>query len=103
LDDNTFVGTISTLVGQLTALEILELNGNELTGGLPDTIYTTPKLNVIRVNDNRLSGTLSEQLTMLNLTLEEFTAANNSWTGEWPNAIFETMPELSTFLWISVM
>lgn len=96
LDYNTFVGTISTLVGQLTSLEILELNGNQLTGDLPDSMYSMPNLKVIRVSDNRLSGTISGQLTMLNLTLEEFSAANNSWTGEWPNAIFEALPQLET-------
>lgn len=85
-------------MGQLTSLEILELNGNQLTGDLPDSMYGMPNLKVIRVSDNRLSGTISQQLTMLNLTLEEFSAANNSWTGEWPNEIFEALPQLGTFV-----
>ena len=98
LDNNTFTGSISTLLGRLYDLEILELNGNQLTGDLPDTLYTLPKLENIRVSDNRLSGPLSEQLAMLNLTLKEFSAANNAWTGVWPNTLFESLPELGTFL-----
>jgi Leucine-rich repeat (LRR) protein len=106
LDDNMLTGSISTLLGQLTSLNILEMNVNQLTGSLPETLYTLPALENICVSDNRLSGTLSEQLIMLNLTLKELSAANNSLTGEWPNALFESLPELGTFLglqWREIM
>ena len=97
LDGNQLTGTISTLVGQITNLETFEVYGNQLEGSLPDTLYDLPALKNIRVGDNGLTGTVSAQLTMLNLTLHEFNAQNTNFSGAWPNTVFESLTELSKF------
>lgn len=98
LDENKITGTISTLIGQVTNLETFEVYGNQLEGSLPDTLYNLPALKRIRVGDNGLTGTVSDRLTLLNQTLQEFNAPNTNFSGAWPNAVFESLPELSKFM-----
>jgi hypothetical protein len=97
LDGNKLTGTISTLVGQVTNLETFEVYGNQLEGSLPDTLYKLPAIKNIRVGDNGLTGTVSAQLAMVNLTLHEFNAENTNISGAWPNAVFEALTALSKF------
>jgi hypothetical protein len=98
LDENELTGTISTLVGQVTNLESFEVYGNQLDGSLPDTLYTLPALKRIRVGDNGFTGTVSDRLVLLNQTLQEFNAPNTNISGAWPNALFESLPELSKYI-----
>lgn len=98
LDENELTGTISTLVGQVTNLESFEVYGNQLDGSLPDTLYTLPALKRIRVGDNGFTGTVSDRLVLLNQTLQEFNAPNTNISGAWPNALFESLPELSSLI-----
>jgi hypothetical protein len=94
LNGNALDGTISELIGQFQSLEILELNNNQLTGNLPDTLFTLPQIEIIRVASNKLSGTLSSKLALLNISLTEFSANNNSWTGPFPSTALESMSNL---------
>lgn len=39
------------------------MTDNELTGSIPDTLYSLTSLTELRLGDNQLSGTVSDQLS----------------------------------------
>ena len=51
-------GTISGLLGELTALEELELSGNSLTGTIPSKLGLLPRLTYLSLGGNPLTGCL---------------------------------------------
>ncbi|KAH9668497.1 putative LRR receptor-like serine/threonine-protein kinase [Citrus sinensis] len=72
--------------GYLHLRELL-LNGNELTGSLPEELGYLPKLDRIQIDQNYISGSLPKSFANLNKT-RHFHMNNNSISGQIP-------PELS--------
>ena len=66
-------GIIPTQIGDLTALEILDLRDNQLTGAIPTQIEKLTALTKLHLRDNQLTGSIPTQvgrltaLTFLNL------------------------------------
>ncbi|KAJ4969792.1 hypothetical protein NE237_002891 [Protea cynaroides] len=63
------------------------LNGNQLTGPLPEELGYLPNLNRIQINQNQISGSLPKSFAYLNKT-KHFHMNNNSISGQ-------ILPELS--------
>lgn len=94
LDHNQLTGTISSAISNLVRARILEYNSNGFTGNIPTTLYSMPSLEILRIGDNKMAGPLSEQLSQLNTTLEEFSIFNNDFTGPFLSA-FDALVNLS--------
>ena len=58
----TLRGVIPTQLGNLTALETLDLGGSELTGVIPTQLGSLTKLTRLDLSDNRLRGNIPTQL-----------------------------------------
>ncbi|OMO64987.1 hypothetical protein COLO4_31644 [Corchorus olitorius] len=56
LGNQQFKGTISPAFANLTALQYLYLNDNNLTGSIPVSLTKLPNLRVLDVSNNNLSG-----------------------------------------------
>ncbi len=54
---NKITGQLPAGVAVLPELEYLDLHANEMSGPLP-TVWNTPKLKIVRAEDNRISGEL---------------------------------------------
>ena len=84
----------------MKSLVKLWLNGNRLSGTMPSGIFKIPALQIVRVNDNNLSGDLNDvfddasaiphDLNLLDLT-------NNKFSGSLPSALFEGSRNLTVF------
>ncbi|OMO52213.1 hypothetical protein COLO4_37352 [Corchorus olitorius] len=53
-----FGGTISPAFANLSALNYIYLNGNNLTGPIPDSLTKLPQLKLLDVSNNNLSGNI---------------------------------------------
>jgi gliding motility-associated-like protein len=79
---NQLSGSIPDLTG-MTALQILNLNSNQLTGNLPTSIGTLPSLKYFYVNKNQLSGSIPSLANLTNLS--EIDLSNNQFSGPIPS------------------
>ncbi|RHY32440.1 hypothetical protein DYB32_002563 [Aphanomyces invadans] len=70
----------------LSNLEVLNLEGNEFTGPLPEWIGTMSSLEVLNLNGNRLHGPLLDSI-IDNVNLVELSLAQNELTGLVPNQL----------------
>eukprot|EP00257_Ricinus_communis_P008017 XP_002525187.2 probable LRR receptor-like serine/threonine-protein kinase At1g67720 [Ricinus communis] len=68
LDGNSLTGPIPDFTG-CTDLEIIHLENNQLTGGLPSSLMNLPHLRELYVQNNLLSGTVPSGLLDKNLFL----------------------------------
>ncbi|XP_009768306.1 putative LRR receptor-like serine/threonine-protein kinase At1g06840 isoform X1 [Nicotiana tabacum] len=84
---NAITGTIPKEIGNIKTLELLLLNGNQLSGSLPEELGYLPNLNRIQIDQNHISGPLPVSFANLKKT-EHFHMNNNSISGQIP-------PELS--------
>jgi hypothetical protein len=82
LAGNNLVGTLPATFNQLTLIEFLKVNGNQLTGSLPALTGLTA-LRSFEVYGNQLSGAIPS-LTGLT-ALDRFDARNNQLTGSIPS------------------
>ena len=101
-----FGGTIPSWLGQLTGLKYLGLGNNQLTGDVPMELAALEQLEVLGLDDNdihanielfsslrairslylednRISGTLSDALFVGWPDLQELDLSNNQLTGGW--------------------
>ena len=62
---NNVQGAAAAALGQLTALQFLNLSNNQLTGTLPGAWGRLRALRQLNVNNNRLNGTLPDSLARL--------------------------------------
>lgn len=63
LDGNKKItGTIPEAVGQLSLLQSIDIDDNDLVGTLPQALYSLLDLQAIDLNSNRLSGTISNDI-----------------------------------------
>ena len=82
LNDNNLTGPIPAELGNLTALEWLLLNGNELTA-IPPELGDLGSLQYLYLQDNRLTGTIPPQLGNLSRLLRLY-LQDNQLTGTIP-------------------
>nr|AMM42869.1 LRR-RLK [Vernicia fordii] len=85
LSGKNLKGEIPPEINNMEALEELWLDGNFLTGSLPD-ISNLVNLKIVHMEKNKLSGSLPKYLGSLP-NLRELYIQNNSFTGEVPPAL----------------
>ena len=76
-------GEVAAALGQLAALEELDLNNNQLTGAVPAALGQLAALKVLSLGDNRLTREVPAELGQL-AALEQLRLDNNQLTGEVP-------------------
>ena len=79
-------GSIPPEIGNLAALEILDLYGNNLTGSLPPEIGNLAALEVLNLYDNALSGSIPTELANL-AALVHLDLSDNALSGSIPTEI----------------
>jgi hypothetical protein len=67
LNNNDISGSLPSQMGQLSLLSVLDLERNELNGSLPTTIGNLRQLNNLYMAFNRLSGALPSELGYLSM------------------------------------
>ncbi len=83
---NQLTGEIPTALGQLTRVTNLRLNDNQLAGSIPAALGQLTRMTDLRLNNNRLTGEIPAELG--NLTNVVFLYLNhNALTGEIPAAL----------------
>ncbi|XP_017230033.1 probable LRR receptor-like serine/threonine-protein kinase At3g47570 isoform X2 [Daucus carota subsp. sativus] len=88
LSDNNLAGEIPLELAHLAKLEDLGLSVNMLSGMVPQPLYNVSSLYYVSLADNVLEGTLPSDLGFTQLPrLQNFYAANNTFTGPLPPSI----------------
>ena len=90
---NVFSAANNELTGSIPAfmeetLEMIQLPGNLLTGGIPNSLASLPSLRVLEFQDNQLTGSIPEGL---------FSGSNLLWAFLHDNALTGTMPDQSAY------
>ncbi len=86
LPNNNLTGSIPPAIGNLNALDSLELGGNQLTNGIPDVFSTFSKLKYINFGSNQLTGGIPSTLLQLD-SLRTLGMARNNLSNTIPAAI----------------
>ncbi|EPS59992.1 hypothetical protein M569_14812, partial [Genlisea aurea] len=63
LQNNDLSGPIPDTIGNLKLLQALDLSNNQLTGEIPESLGNLMNLNYMRLNNNNLSGSCPESLS----------------------------------------
>jgi Leucine-rich repeat (LRR) protein len=80
MKSNKLTGTIPRWIGDLSSLQLLDLDANDLTGKIPTTIGKLSNLYYLLLNRNRLTGSLPTQMAALS-NLKVLLLDSNSITG----------------------
>lgn len=88
-------GSLPESLGELTDLEVLELNYCSLSGEIPASLGKLKHLHVLSLSDNELSGELPEELG--NLDLWDISLNDNNLTGGIPES-FANLSKCTTLL-----
>ncbi|MBR3405721.1 MAG: hypothetical protein IKG92_02310 [Bacteroidales bacterium] len=87
-------GTVTTVeweipeeLSTLTALKTLQIVGSKLKGEIPAFFYDMTTLEVVRLNTNDLTGSLSEKLGQLTNLTDLYLNGNKQFSGNIPSAI----------------
>ncbi|KAB2636417.1 leucine-rich repeat receptor-like protein kinase [Pyrus ussuriensis x Pyrus communis] len=86
LPDNSFSGTISAEIGQLTQLQSLSLYSNKFSGEIPQSLGKLTQLHVLDLSDNDLTGEIPQSLGKLT-QLHVLDLSDNDLTGEIPQSL----------------
>ena len=76
-------GDIPSVLGDLSALEVLRLSRNDLRGEIPANLTKLSKLRILHLDDNALSGFIPQALGALG-PLEELDLSSNDFFGTIP-------------------
>lgn len=87
LHGNQLTGSIPTTIGNLTALEEIYLGGNQLTGSIPAELGNLSQLKILVLWYNQLTGNLPDIVGQMP-NLESVTISYNQLTGEIPLTYF---------------
>ncbi|XP_021843660.1 phytosulfokine receptor 2 [Spinacia oleracea] len=87
-------GVISRSLGQLDELQILDLSGNYIEGGLPSELSNLRQLVFVDVSINKLSGSVLEAFAGLK-NVQTLNLSSNSFNGTLED--FGLFPELAVF------
>ncbi|BAS77060.1 Os02g0156633, partial [Oryza sativa Japonica Group] len=99
---NGFTGVIPPEIGQLKALDMLDLSYNSFSGEIPQAICKLTDLEMLDLSNNNLTGTIPLQLSKLHF-LSAFNVSNNDLEGPIPtggqfdtfdNSSFDGNPKL---------
>ncbi|KAK9941014.1 hypothetical protein M0R45_017643 [Rubus argutus] len=93
---NNISGSIPKEIGNITSLELLLLNGNKLSGPLPEELGNLTNLDRIQIDQNQISGPLPKSFANLDKT-KHFHMNNNSISGQIPPEL-SRLPNLVHFL-----
>ncbi|MBA0619243.1 hypothetical protein Godav_028454, partial [Gossypium davidsonii] len=66
---NNFIGDIPFTLGNLSKLERLSLGGNQISGGIPNSLFKCKELKILSLFNNSLVGSIPTEignLTLLN-------------------------------------
>ena len=91
----TLRGVVPTQLGNLTALEVLDLGGSELTGAVPTQLGALTKLTRLDLGDNKLTGVIPTQLGALT-ALTSLDLSDNALSGGLPAGLRDLPPTLAT-------
>ncbi|WP_324025441.1 T9SS type B sorting domain-containing protein [Maribacter sp. BPC-D8] len=97
-DQPSLTGPIPVSIGNLLNLEILFLNGNELSGNIPPILGGLSNLTTLWLNANNLTGTIPPTLGNLG-NLESLLLSGNQLTGTIPTELGNLNNLMS--LWLS--
>ena len=86
LDQNKLTGTIPEEIGNLKQLKYMYLSQNQLSGSIPESIGKLTSLQYLWINDNELTGTLPVSMANLNL-LENINLCGNLMSGHIPDEV----------------
>jgi len=62
LYDNNLIGSIPPEIGNLTNLQVFDLDSNQLTGSIPPEIGNLVNLQLLLLNDNQLNGSIPPEI-----------------------------------------
>ncbi|KAF5180056.1 Leucine-rich repeat receptor-like protein kinase pxc2 [Thalictrum thalictroides] len=94
---NQFTGPIpSSSISQFTQLEVLLLDDNKLSGGIPYGIQRLKNLTILSLRNNQLSGGIPNVFRSLAL-LKELYISHNNFFGEIPASFSFLAPQLQIF------
>ncbi|XP_068321851.1 MDIS1-interacting receptor like kinase 2-like [Pyrus communis] len=86
LHKNSFSGTISAEIGQLTQLQYLSLYSNKFSGEIPQSLGNLSQLQILYLDQNYLTGEIPQSLGKLTL-LQGLYLSYNHLTGEIPQSL----------------
>ncbi|KAL7219694.1 hypothetical protein ACSBR2_012705 [Camellia fascicularis] len=96
LDGNKLSGHIPDQIGQFQNLTYILLSGNLLSGPIPETLGRLTSLRTLSLEDNQLNGTLPQSLRHLSKLLE-LHVSNNLLEGPVSEVHFTNLPNLRQF------
>ena len=85
LYDHEISGTIPSEVGNMTNLEILDIQNNAIRGSIPSEIGKLTNLRRLLLDDNDLSGAIPEELLSRLISVEELGLHRNKLIGPFPS------------------
>ncbi|ERN02458.1 hypothetical protein AMTR_s00215p00026760 [Amborella trichopoda] len=86
LDGNQLSGSIPESLGSLLSLEWLDLGENKLEGSIPSTLINLSRLNVLQLYGNQLSGSIPSTLGNLS-RLNDLLLYGNQLSGSIPESL----------------
>ncbi|KAK7314399.1 hypothetical protein VNO77_32921 [Canavalia gladiata] len=81
--ESNLVGEIPDNIGQMEALEKLDISLNNLTGKIPGGLFMLKNLSIVFLSRNKLSGEIPDVVKALNLTIVDLT--RNDLSGKIPS------------------
>jgi Leucine-rich repeat (LRR) protein len=97
LSQNEISGTLPESIGNLKLLNDLILSENKISGSLPESIGNLKSLNKLDLYENKISGILPESLGNLK-SLNKMDLSNNQISGAIPKSI----TTLNALMWLSL-